>query len=198
MVVTGKLSISTLTGTLLTSSATAVRQTIEDDGSVPPVTLEQAFFELKAFPLHPVDCEMNELQMQWWDNHLRMLHCLSPIKTSLWNPESRYLPVSVTAVPPNAGPELGWRSVMLGSCTQTCGAVDAKLAMASFMHAPEGKLSYHKREALHLSSAFDGVAALHFSLVHLQIYLQVLARFVLSLNLTHQPEARKDDKRGET
>lgn len=53
------------------------------------------------------------------------------------------------------------------------------------------KLSYHKREALHLSPAFDGVAALYFSFMHLQNYFHVLAWFGLFLNLTHQPEARK-------
>lgn len=56
--------------------------------------------------------------------------------------------------------------------------------------------SYHKGEALDLSRAVDGVAALHFPLMHLQDYFQVLARVVLSLNPTHQPEARKYDKWG--
>lgn len=62
MVVTGKLSIRTLTGTLPTSSVTSVRQTIEDEGSVPPLTLEQAFFfKLKALSLIHTECEINEL-----------------------------------------------------------------------------------------------------------------------------------------
>lgn len=58
--------------------------------------------------------------------------------------------------------------------------------------------SYHEGEALDLSCAVDGVAALHFPLMHLQDYFQVLARVVLFLNPTHQPEARNYVKWGNT
>lgn len=108
MVVTGKLSIRTLTGTLPTSSATAGRQTMEDEASVPPLTLEPTVFVfvflLTASYLLHLDSDINELYMQSCGDHLRMLHRFSPKKTFLWKPESRCLPVSVTVVPPNTGP----------------------------------------------------------------------------------------------
>lgn len=104
MVVTRKLSIRTLTGTLPTSSASAGRQIMEDEASVPPVTLEPTvfvfFLVFFSYLLH-LDSEMNELSC---GDHLRILHCFSPKKTCLWKPESKCLPVSVTVVPPNAGP----------------------------------------------------------------------------------------------
>lgn len=47
--------------------------------------------------------------------HFGFVQTMPPTKMSLFIPELRYFPVSVTVVPPNIGPKSGWMSVMLGS-----------------------------------------------------------------------------------
>lgn len=121
--------------------------------------------------------------------HFWMLHFLSAKKTSLCVPESRCLPVSVTAVPPNTGPCSGRNPVNLGSWSDGGEVLPHRSYIYTYMNKDHSKNSmiglktklhkcsqcYHKREAVNLWGSFDWVAALGFDpLVDLQGDVEVL------------------------